>query len=247
MKKYLVFAFLLGLTPFSFLNPIKAMEVDPEEEHHLNSVFTQPTYVVSLEEGAHRLSIADLRDQYPIDDMIHFGDLDSILYGSLKSGKYFIYNSFEEVEDAIEKLKLLAHTDSSHRLPCEERPLPHLFLAATNLLEGTHGMPQNRMYGAELMQWYLYETELDFARYYATILRQLSKENYSVENFLKDRKKIIKEQRELLPEKMEFLGRIITEIANEELENVFPLLAAKEDGHEILKGILDVINTTSQQ
>ncbi|HUX79066.1 MAG TPA: hypothetical protein VMW10_04880 [Alphaproteobacteria bacterium] len=204
MNKYLVFSFLIGFTPFSCFYSAQAMEEGPEKvsvsgiipkQEQDPIVFSPPKYVVSPAEDAPQLSIAELRDQYPIHDMIHYGNLDSKLYASQTHGKDFRYNSFEEISDAVEKLKSIAHNSSGFRRPCEVNPLPHLFRAAISLVEGSHGLRQNRKYGAELMQWYLYETDFFIAHHSATILRKLSEENYSVENFLRDYRTVDKSKK----------------------------------------------------
>lgn len=83
MKKYLVFVFLLGLIPFSFLNLAKAMEameVDREDPSSNSVPIQKRRYVVSPEEDEKPLTIYKLRKLYPITHLNFYDDLDKILY-----------------------------------------------------------------------------------------------------------------------------------------------------------------------
>ncbi len=198
MKKWLVLAFLIGFTPLSSFYSAQAME---ESEDDSNCVFkkrkldenlknnredeTLLKYVVSPEEDAPPLSIAELRGQFPIDDTTHYGDLDSQLYASLEDGKRFSYNSSEKVADAVTKLELLARNPRGVYFRCEVNPLPHLFLAATSFIEGTNGVSQDRQYGAKIMKNYILITNPKKYSKISINLRKLKKDtNFTIHDFI---------------------------------------------------------------
>lgn len=169
MRKYLVFVLLLW-TEFSSLS------------------YAGKLHAISIRENDQPVSHCTLRTQHPIDDIIAFDNLDNKLYATSKDSEELKYNPcFDIVNDAITKLKSIGRTNNIFPSKVENDALVHLFVAATNLLTGEHGMPLNHSYGIELIKWYinqLYPRQLDF---FETPLNKLKEDrDYSIDSFIKE-------------------------------------------------------------
>jgi hypothetical protein len=239
MKKYLLFSFLMGFIPFSFFNPVKAMEkmeID-QEEAPSNPVSRQQqyVYVVSPEEGAELLSNNDLRKNHPMHDVI-FGDLDAELYRSEKTSEELIYNSC--CKKALEKLRQLA----GDQLKVERDACSHLFLAAFSFLEGTNGVEQDREYGAGLMTSYIEKRKIPFREILRDSLRKLSEDQtYPVSSFIEEfqvsKRNFEKVDLSMAYSQLWGLQMAAAKENDEEFKKLIPYICAQEGGREILKNL----------
>jgi hypothetical protein len=247
MKKYLIFVFLVGFVPFSFLNPVEAMEamgVDREDALS-NPVSTQQRrYVVSPKEDEKPLSNSDLRTLHPINDLHLYGNLDEVLYQTTMSSEELKYNSsLASAKWVLEILKQFGKRSGVSHSKVEKDALAHLFLAASSLLDGTNGMEKNRPYGAELMARYFEETHPWFKKQYKVLLEKLSKDpTYSVSAFVKEFQTVNRKLMNTDPfeslRKIQKIQMRVSGMCNDQFYENLPYLLAQEGGREILKELL---------
>ncbi len=115
-------------------------------------------YEVSIDENETKLSNCELRTQHPLRSDLHWGFVpDRQLYRTKPGDEELQYNSAEEVKKFCETfLKPVAKI--SHRArptEPEKDALRHVFVLAISFLDGKNGVPEDRNFGAGLMEFYL--------------------------------------------------------------------------------------------
>ncbi len=171
MKKCLILSFLICMVLSSWLR-------------------AEITYLVSPE--GEEISNYHLRAKHPINDVIHYGDLEEKLYMGDRYCEEIKYNfsNIEEIKDVLEKLKLIAKKSQLFHTKVEEDALRHIFVAGISFLKGENGLPKDYSQGKDLLRFYFEERYLPELHRFKEFMGELEKPSYDPNTFIEKIKKI---------------------------------------------------------